>query len=105
MAVAGLILVIAAIALSTIGAWASWWLCVIALPMAIVGLCLSVSGRKKLKVAGRSCGVGTAGMVIGIIAVVVTAILFFTCGICAIADSTAESVFESALEDAIDQMY
>ena len=51
------------------------------LPMAIVGLILSVVGGKKLKANGQKSGLATAGMVIGIIAVVLSAIGFFTCGV------------------------
>ncbi len=56
----------------------------IALPVAIVGLCLSVSGGKAMKANGLSAGLATAGTVIGIIAVILTAIMFFTCGLCAL---------------------
>lgn len=78
-AVAGLVLGIISIALA-------WWgiTSLIALPMSIVGLCLSVSGGKGLKAAGQPAGVATAGLVLGIIAVVLTAITFFTCGLCSI---------------------
>ncbi len=55
---------------------------IIGLPVAIIGLVLSVTGGKKAKVAGQPSGFATAGLVIGIIAVVFTAIAFFTCGIC-----------------------
>ena len=78
-AVAGLVLGIVALVLA-------WWgyTSLIALPAAIVGLVLSVSGGKALKAAGQPAGVAKAGLVIGIIAVVLTAITFFTCGLCAV---------------------
>lgn len=79
-AVAGLVLGIVAIVLGFLGGWLS----VLSLPCAIVGLCLSVTGGKALKAAGQPAGVATAGLVLGIIAVVFTAISFFTCGICTI---------------------
>ena len=41
-------------------------------------------GGKKLKSVGAPSGVATAGLVLGIIAVVFSAIFFFTCGICTI---------------------
>ncbi len=53
---------------------------IIGLPVAVVGLVLSCIGRKK-----QASGLATAGMVIGIVATVFTAITFFTCGICVLA--------------------
>ena len=64
------------------------------LPIAIVGLVLSVKGGKELKAENQPAGLATAGLVIGIIAVVFTAIAFFTCGICVIC-GTAIGVAES----------
>ena len=78
----------------------SAWLCVIALPVAIVGLVLSVVGGKKLKANGQPKGIATAGLVIGIIAVVFAAISFFTCGLCVICVEATGSALENALEDA-----
>ena len=77
-AVAGLVLGIVALCL----AWGVTSFA--ALPCAIVGLVLSVSGGKALKAAGQPSGIATAGLVLGIIAVVLTAIFFFTCGLCTI---------------------
>lgn len=54
------------------------------LPVAIIGLVLSVSGGKAMKASGNPAGLATAGLVIGIIATVITAIAFFTCGLCVI---------------------
>ena len=54
----------------------------IGLPVAIVGLVLSVIGGKKLRANGQPAGIAIAGLVLGIIAVVFTAIAFFTCGLC-----------------------
>ena len=79
-AVAGLVLGIVGIVLGFLGTYFS----IVALPVAIVGLCLSVSGGKGLKAAGQPHGVATAGLVLGIIGVVLTAIFFFTCGLCTI---------------------
>ena len=84
-AIAGFVLGIVAIVLSFLSGWFS----IIALPVAIVGLVLSIVGGKQLKAAGEPAGIATAGLVIGIIAVVLTAIFFFTCGICAICVATA----------------
>lgn len=61
------------------------WLSVIGLPIAIVGLILSVQGGKAAKAeTGEAGGLATAGLVLGIIAVVFTGIAFFTCGLCVI---------------------
>lgn len=67
----------------------SGYLSLLGLPVAITGLVLSVNGGKKLKAAGMPSGIATAGLVLGIIAVVFTAIAFFTCGLCIICASTA----------------
>ena len=77
-AIAGLVLSIAGLVFSFLGTWFS----VLALPMSIVGLVLAVMGGKKLKAVGAPAGIATAGLVLGIIAVVFSAIFFFTCGIC-----------------------
>ena len=78
MTIAGFICGLAGLVLSFLGGWLS----IIALPLAIVGLILSVKGGKAYKAAGTPNGLATAGLVIGIIAVVISAIFFFTCGIC-----------------------
>ncbi len=67
----------------------SGWFSVIGLPIAIIGLVLSVSGGKQAQGAGQPSGLATAGMVIGIIAVIFTAIAFFTCGICVVCGTAA----------------
>ena len=100
MAVAGLVLGIVAIVLSLFGGWFS----IIALPIAIVGLVLSIIARKK-----QPSGVATAGLVIGIIAVVITAIFFFTCGICVLCvasaiEEAAGGDIENALNDIANQL-
>ena len=81
MAIAGLILGIASIFCGFFPLLQPWG-ALIALPMAIVGLCLSVSAGKKAKAAGASSGVATAGLIVGIIAVVCASICFITCGVC-----------------------
>lgn len=52
------------------------------LVMAVVGLILSVKARKSLRAAGKSTGLATAGLVVGIIATVVCAIMFVSCVLC-----------------------
>lgn len=97
MAVAGLVLSIVGLVLSFLGTWFS----VVSLPVSIVGLVLAVIGGKKLKDAGQPSGIATAGMVVGIIAVVFSTIFFFTCGLCTIC------VFASAgssWQDALSQL-
>ena len=79
MAIAGLVLGIVALATG----WLSWF-SLITLPVAIVALVLSAVGGKKAKAAGKKSGVATAGVVIGIIAVVLNGIWFFSCGLCAL---------------------
>jgi len=86
-AVAGLVLGIIGIVFGLLSGYFS----IAGLPIAIVGLILSVSGGKKLKAAGQPSGIATAGLVLGIIAVVFTGIAFFTCGICIICASAGAS--------------
>ena len=74
----------------------SGYLSLIGLPIAIVGLVLSVSGGKKLRANGQPAGMATAGLVLGIIAVVFTAIAFFTCGVCIICAGTTAGAIENA---------
>lgn len=77
-AIAGLVLGIVGIVFSFIGTWFS----VLALPISIVGLVLAITGRKSMIAENQPTGIATAALVLGIIAVVLSAIFFFTCGIC-----------------------
>ncbi len=76
MAAAGLVLAILGLIGGLIG-FAVPVLSLIGFPVALIGLILSCVAMKR----GKS-GVATAGLVVGIIATVFTAITFFTCGIC-----------------------
>ena len=78
LTIGGFVCGLAGLVLSFFGGIAS----ILALPIAIVGLVLSVMGGKKYKAVGEKNGLATAGLVIGIIAVSLSAISFFTCGIC-----------------------
>ena len=69
-------------------AFLSGFFSIVSLPLSIVGLVLSVVGGKKLKANGEKGSLATAGLVIGIIAVCISAICFFTCGLCVIAAAT-----------------
>ena len=98
-AIAGLVLSIVALVIG-------WWgiLAFVGLPMAIVGLVLSVSGGKQLKAAGQPSGIATAGLVIGIIAVVLTGIAFFTCGLCVLCIEAADGAVKSEFDSIADAM-
>lgn len=76
MAVAGLVLGIVSLimALAGIGVW---FLPFAGLVLSIIGLVLSCVARKKAK-----SGVATAGLVVGIISVILNGIFGVTCGIC-----------------------
>lgn len=87
-AIAGLVLGILGIILGFLNGFFS----IAGLPIAIIGLILSVVGGKQLRADGQSAGLATAGLVLGIIAVVITAIAFFTCGLCIICASASASV-------------
>ena len=77
-AIAGLVLSIVGIVFSFIGGWFS----ILALPISIVGLVLAITGRKSMIAENQPTGLATAALVLGIVAVVLSAIFFFTCGIC-----------------------
>ena len=78
MSIAGLILGIFAIILFWIPIFN-----VISLICGIVGLVLSAKGRGAAKAADVSAGLGTAGLVLSIIGVVLGGIRFLTCTVCA----------------------
>ncbi len=102
-ATAGLVLGIVGLVFSFLGTWFS----VIALPISIVGLVLSVMGGKKLKAYGQPAGIATAGLVLGIIAVVFSAIFFFTCGICTIcvaSEAAKLNAYANDMEDLLNAM-
>ena len=92
-AVAGLVLGIVGIVFAILNGWFS----ILGLPVAIVGLVLSVVGGKKLRANDQPAGIATAGLVLGIIAVVFTAIAFFTCGLCVICATSVNSSLSSLL--------
>ncbi|MBP3666539.1 MAG: hypothetical protein J6K29_05755 [Clostridia bacterium] len=76
--IAGFVLSIVGLVLGFLnGVWS-----IIGLPVSIVGLVLAVVGGKKLRANGQPTGLGTAGLVLGIIAVVISSITFFSCGLC-----------------------
>lgn len=60
-------------------------LAVLGLPFSVTGLVLTCVGNKKQK-----DGIGTAALVLCIIAVVFTAITFFTCGLCVLIAAAAK---------------
>ena len=79
--IAGFVLGIVGIVFGILNGWFS----VIGLPIVIVGLILSIQGGKAIKAdTGKAGGIATAGLVLGIIAVVFTGIAVFTCGLCVI---------------------
>lgn len=95
-AIAGLVLGIVGIVLAFLGTFFS----IASLPVSIVGLSLSVVGGKQLRENNISSGIATAGLVLGIIAVVLSAIMFFTCGICTILAASAVNEANNALNSA-----
>ena len=90
-AIAGMVLGIIGIVFSFLSGYFS----IVALPISIVGLVLSVSGGRQLQANNQPAGIATAGLVLGIIAVILSAICFFTCGICVLcaAAGAAGSLF------------
>lgn len=80
MTITAFVLSIVGLVLSFFGGWFS----IIAFPVSLVGLILSAVQMKEAK-----SGLTTAGLVIGIIATVISAIFFFTCGLCVIVAASA----------------
>lgn len=80
MGIAGFVLSIVGIVLSFFSGFFS----IVALPISITGLVLSVVAGKKNKT-----GLTTAGLVLGIIAVALSAVLFFSCGLCVLCVAAA----------------
>ena len=103
MSITGMILGIASLFLTLVF---GWWtvLTWVTLPMAIVGLILSVIGGKKMKAAGESAGIATAGLIIGIISVVFNGIFFFACGLCYMCTACGANAIENELEDALNEV-
>ncbi|MBQ5884796.1 MAG: DUF4190 domain-containing protein [Clostridia bacterium] len=99
-AIAGLVLGIVGIVFAILG----YWFAVLSLPISIVGLILAILGGKELKAANEPSGIATAGLVLGIIAVVISAISFFTCGLCTICVASTANQFENELEQALNQL-
>lgn len=96
MAIAGLILGIVAL-VSWLLPFGSLW----GIILAIVALVLSVKGKNAAIAAGKGSGVGTAGMIIGIIAVVLTGIMFFACGLCSLCALCAGGAVNGAINGAV----
>ncbi len=92
-ATAGFVLGIVGIVFAILGTWFS----VLSFPISIVGLVLAIIGGKGLKAANEPSGIATAGLVLGIIAVVFSAISFFTCGLCTICVASSANELEDAL--------
>ena len=99
-AIAGFSLSIVGLVFSFLGPLIS----ALSLGLSIAGLVLSVTGGHKLKAMGQPTGLATAGRVIGIIAVVFSAIMFFTCGLCTICAAARAGAVNSAAKDAADAL-
>ena len=103
VSIAGLICAIAGLAFSFLGIFI-FWLALAALPLSIVGLILSVNGGKKAKALGESNGAAKAGLIIGIIATVFSAITFAFCGICGLCVFCAEDAVLDGLNGALSDL-
>lgn len=77
MAIAGLVLGIVSLGMVFTGISPAWFLTYGGLAVAIVGLVLSVIAGKK-----KPSGIATAGVIIGIAAVVLNGIFGVACGVC-----------------------
>ena len=68
----------------------------VAIPIALIGLILGVVGRKSAVTNNQPTGVATAGMVLGIIGLVIGVIMWVICGMMV---NSARKGFEKALND------
>lgn len=89
--VAGLVLGI----ISLVFYWAPYFN-IVTLILGIVGIVLSVKGKKASAAVGAPTGAGTAGLVLSIIGVVLSGIGVFTCTLCAGALCAAEDAIYDA---------
>jgi hypothetical protein len=55
--------------------------------LAIIGIVLGVMGKKQLAMTGQPSGTATAGLVLSVIALVISLIFTIICGSCAICAS------------------
>ena len=88
LAISGFICSIVGLVLGFLGGVFS----IVSLPVSVVGLVLAVIGGKKLAAANQPKGLATAGLVLGIIAVCISTVLFFTCGICVLVAASSLGV-------------
>ena len=89
---------IAALVLGIVSCVLAWFYLVniAAILLSTIGVVLAAIGRKHAKAAGASTGMGTAGLVLSIIALALSAIGFISCTLCAICVAdTAATAFGS----------
>ena len=88
MAIASLVLGI----ISILFFWTSIF-AIIFMVTSIIGIVLGVLSRKKNSLAGFPTGLGTAGLVLNIIALIFTSLSFIFCGICITCAILADPLF------------
>lgn len=89
---------------SVVLAWVHWILAIICLICGIVAIVLSVKGKKACVEAGEPTGMATAGLVLGIIGVVLSgiAVLCLSCAaatVCAAFGAAKDAGIESDVQD------
>lgn len=96
----GLALGIGGLAASLLGAFPfKTFLIIAGLTLAIVGLVVSVMAGKELRDNGESSNAATAGLIVGILATTICAILFFSCGLCGLCSQCAGNSLTNGLEE------
>lgn len=90
---------VAGLVLGIFAAVFAWWgtIAYAALVCGIVGIVLSVKGKKAAKAAGAPTGLATAGLVLAIIGTVLAGIGVVACTLCAAAEGAAELALDEAL--------
>lgn len=94
---------IAAIALASLLLGGSAWLMYLWLVLSIMSVVFSVMGMSKLKKTGGKRGIGIAGMVIGIVAVVYCTILTLGLGAAEAGAGAAQDELRNQIEQQLNQ--
>lgn len=74
------------------------YLNIIGLAAGIVGIILAVKAKQSFQNAGQTSPVPTVGLVLSIVGLVLSAIFFFTCTLCAICVCASGTALESAAD-------
>ena len=96
MDVAGLVLGSVSIVMGVFGPLIfNEWMAIIAFPLSVLGLILSVISGKKSKDPQGPSTVAVAGLIVCIVGSVLTGITFFSCGVCILGTASSQIEIDS----------